>query len=170
MSGRQQITARAREDTREGMAARRRKWRNLVIFSLAGLVLAYDAWLYLWPILYPRLFPVRLPVEVPIEEVIGEFNDDATAAAAKYANKRIVVVGKLVVEQAKPGKAGGGRIFFMVSDGNGEDLEVPVEFFDIDDAGSCDPGDQVALSGLIKHEGPGKFRFVSAGDMPAPPQ
>jgi len=43
---------------------------------------------------------------------------------------------------------------------------VPVEFFDIDDAGSVDPGDQVALSGLIKREGAGKFRFVNAGLMP----
>jgi hypothetical protein len=168
MSGRQQITQREREETLEGMAARRRKWRNLVVFSLAGLVLACDAWIYVWPMLYPRLFPVRLPDEVPIEQVIGEFNDDATAGAARYANKRIVVVGQLVVEEAKPGQAGSSRIFFKVSDGHGEDLEVPVEFFDIDDAGSVDPGDQVALSGLIKREGPSKFRFIGAGQMPVP--
>ncbi len=145
------------------------KRRNIAIFSLAALVLAYDAWLYVWPALYPRLFPARLPDEVPIEQVIGEFNDDPAAAAKKYADKRIVVVGQLVVEKVNTGHAGGGRIYFKVPDGDGDNLEVPVEFFDIDDAGSCDSGDQIAVSGLIKREGPGKFRFVSAGEMPSSP-
>ena len=99
---------------------------------------------------------------------LSEFDANPAAAAKKYDNKRIVVAGKMVVEPAKPGTAGGGRIFLQVTDAQGENLEVPVEFFDIDDAGSVESEDRVSLSGLIKYEGPGKFRLVGAGEMPVP--
>jgi len=164
---RQQAPAqRKRPLTPEEVAHRWRLGAKIALFTAAGLIVLYLSWTYLVPLLQPRLFPARLPDEIPIEDIVAEFKDDADAAARKYDNKRIVVEGKLVVEPAKPGKAGGRRIYFQVSDGNGDDLEVPVEFFDIDDAGSVDPGDQVALSGLIKREGAGKFRFVNAGLMP----
>ncbi len=151
--------------TREEVAQRWRFWSKIALFTTFGLVMVWLAWAYLWPVLYPRVFPVKLPDEALLEDVVAEFNDDPDAAAKKYINRRIVVEGKLVVEEPTPGKAGGSRVYFQVTDANGDDLEVPVEFFDIDDSGGVEPGDQVALSGVLKRDGPGKFRLTGAGRM-----
>jgi hypothetical protein len=147
-------------EAHEGRVARRVWWFRVILFTAAGLVLAWNAWTYLWPLLYPHLFRVTLPDEVPIEAVVAEFNADPEAAAKKYDNKRIVVVGKLVVEPATSDKP--GRIYFQLPGG----VQVPVDFFDPDDAGSVDPGDQVSLSGLMQRKAAGQVWLVGAGQMP----
>jgi hypothetical protein len=154
-----------RQDTPEEAAARRRRWLRIAVFTAAGLVLAWNAWAYLWPELYPRLFPVTLPDEVSIESVVAEFNDDP-AAAKKYENKRIVVVGKLVIDEPKDGKP--ARIYYQLAGQDG--AQIPVDFYDIDDAGTVDPGDQVSLSGVMRRKPSGEIWLVGAGQMPTPAQ
>ena len=154
------------ELTPEERAARWVFWRRVVIFSAAGLAIIYLSWAYVWPWLHPRAAPVTLPDEVAIEEVAAEFDADSAAASKKYANKRIVVVGNLVV--TAPTKEKRSAIFFQLPGDKEDEARVPVEFFDIDDAGSVDPGDHVSVSGVMKYEGPGKLRVVGAGRMPSP--
>jgi hypothetical protein len=153
-------------ETREEAALRWRRYGRYALLAAGGLALIYLAWAYLWPMIHPRMLPVELPPEVSIEEVVADYRDDGTAADKKYGGKRIVVVGRLVVEPPKGGKP--ALIFYQLPGENEEEARVPVEFFDIDDATTVDPGDQVSLSGVIKPGAAGKLRLVGAGKMPTP--
>jgi hypothetical protein len=156
---------RKKQETPEEAAQRWRRWGKYALFTTAALVILYSSWVYLWPLIYPRVFVPKPFEELTIEEVAADFNDDGRAAEEKYRNKRVVVVGKLVVEPVKkgaPAAARAGRIYFELAGAKGDDARVYCEFFDLDDAESIDPGEEVRISGVIERAGPKGIKVAGA--------
>ena len=153
---------RRRENPAEA-AQRLRRWGKYGVFTALALVAAYYSWVYLWPLIFPQVFPPEPMEQLTIEEVVAEFKDDPQAAEKKHTNKRIVVEGNLRIETPKKGAPNtGGRIYFELPGEKGETVKVFCEFYDIDDAGSIDPGDGVRVSGLIQRAGPKDIKIVGA--------
>ena len=161
----QNAAPRKKQETPEEAAHRWRWWRNVSILTAAGLVLGYYAWVYLVPMFMQSAFPFRLPDEVAIEEVVAEIRDDPEAAK-KYANKRIIVVGKIIVEHEKKGKTDKiAHVYYQLANEEGEEGQIPVVFADVDDALNVTSGDTVRCSGVLKSEG-AKLKLLVAEYFP----
>jgi len=159
---RQQRTVQRRRENPAEAAQHWRRWAKYGVFTALALVAVYSSWVYLWPLIFPQVFPPEPMEQLTIDEVVAEFRDTPQAAEKKYTNKRITVEGNLRVEAAKKGTANTGRIYFELPGEKGENVKVYCEFFDIDDAGSIDPGDGVRISGLIQRAGPRDIKIVGA--------
>jgi hypothetical protein len=111
-----------------------RRWgerTKYAVIAIGVLVIAYYGYVLLSPPIfntYNYFFPPQLPSEIPISEVLAEFSADPSAAENKYF-KRMIVVSGMVRKDDK------GRVFFELPGENGKKKELPIHFFDPDEAG-----------------------------------
>jgi len=153
----QRDVQRRKREKADYIATHWKLWAKCALFSAAGLIAVYYSWVYLWPLLFP--YKPEAMEELTIEEVAAEFRDDPEEAAKKYEKNRVIVEGRFVKIKDK---LGGEFPYFQLRDTKGDEGLVRCEFFDIDEAGTTDPGEGVRLSGVIQRDGPRKIKIVGA--------
>jgi hypothetical protein len=137
------------EEEDEGEGAREDRWkrrRNYALLAACGLLLLLFYGGYFTRSLYYTLFPVKMS-EVPVETLVGEYKSDPQAATEKYADKRVVVTGKIIIKTDKTQYPVRRRYFFEVP---GSPSSFECDFADVEEASSISSGKTYKISGLME--------------------
>jgi tetratricopeptide (TPR) repeat protein len=141
---------RSPEEDEEEAAERRKKWKNGLILAAGLLVAVWYSWGWVKPALQRWLAPVRMP-KMSAEQFASEYGANSQAADDKYADKRVILTGKVVIQVAKRGRAVvGQKIFFDLSDREEDPKWVECEFADPDEASVVSSGKEYRISGVVQ--------------------
>ncbi|MBY0232005.1 MAG: hypothetical protein K2W96_22200, partial [Gemmataceae bacterium] len=143
--------------TPEESAALWKARRNHAILAVGALVAASYAWSFVSPMLHRYFNPIRPPSEMAVDDLVAEFKQDSAAAEKKYANLRVILAGKVVVQQK-----GKDQLPSVHLESGGQRIEC--ENVSNDDVGRFAEGEAKKVSGIpSKAAGGGiKLRFAGA--------
>ncbi len=138
----------------EEIAERRKKLRNYAVIAAGLLVLTYYGGPLAWGLLPPSKNPYK---EVVAEKFVEEYTKDAAAADDKFADKTIVLRGKVKVVRSAPPRRGmippPPKIFFELPEG--EKIIVECQFDDPDIAQEMKGDIEYRIAGRVSKFKPG---------------